>query len=54
MPLVVLWSQLLSFWIDVMFALFTEKSQRAIELLSKARVVRAEPVSGNRTYNDAR
>jgi uncharacterized RDD family membrane protein YckC len=33
------------FWIDVMFALFTEKSQRAFELLSKTRVVRAEPVS---------
>jgi len=27
------------FWIDVMFALFTEKSQRAFELLSKTRVV---------------
>lgn len=30
------------FWIDVMFALFTEKSQRAFELLSKTRVVRDE------------
>jgi uncharacterized RDD family membrane protein YckC len=29
------------FWVDVMFALFTEKSQRAFELLSKTRVVRA-------------
>ena len=28
------------FWIDVMFALFTERSQRAFELLSKTRVVR--------------
>jgi uncharacterized RDD family membrane protein YckC len=27
-------------WIDAMFALFTEKSQRAFELLSKTRVVR--------------
>ena len=29
------------YWIDVMFALFTEKSQRAFEMLSKTRVVRA-------------
>jgi uncharacterized RDD family membrane protein YckC len=29
------------FWIDVMFALFTEKHQRAFELLSKTRVVAA-------------
>jgi hypothetical protein len=29
------------FWIDVMFALFTEKHQRAFEVLSKTRVVRA-------------
>lgn len=28
------------FWIDVMFALFTERSQRAFEMLSKTRVVR--------------
>ena len=28
------------YWIDVMFALFTERSQRAFELLSKTRVVR--------------
>lgn len=28
------------FWIDVLFALFTEKSQRAFEMLSKTRVVR--------------
>jgi len=27
------------FWIDVLFALFTERSQRAFELLSKTRVV---------------
>jgi uncharacterized RDD family membrane protein YckC len=30
------------YWIDVLFALFTDKSQRAFELLSKTRVV-AEP-----------
>ena len=29
------------FWIDAMFALFTERSQRAFEMLSKTRVVRA-------------
>ena len=29
------------FWIDAMFALFTDKSQRAFEMLSKTRVVRA-------------
>ncbi len=29
-------------WIDAMFALFTEKRQRAFEMLSKTRVVRAE------------
>ena len=29
------------YWIDVMFALFTERSQRAFEMLSKTRVVRA-------------
>jgi uncharacterized RDD family membrane protein YckC len=28
------------YWIDVMFALFTDKSQRAFEMLSKTRVVR--------------
>jgi uncharacterized RDD family membrane protein YckC len=27
------------FWIDVLFALFTERGQRAFELLSKTRVV---------------
>jgi uncharacterized RDD family membrane protein YckC len=32
------------YWIDVLFALFTEKSQRAFELLSKTRVVRAKPL----------
>jgi uncharacterized RDD family membrane protein YckC len=29
------------FWIDAMFALFTDKRQRAFEMLSKTRVVRA-------------
>jgi len=29
------------YWIDVLFALFTEKSQRAFEMLSKTRVVLA-------------
>jgi uncharacterized RDD family membrane protein YckC len=29
------------YWIDAMFALFTDKSQRAFEMLSKTRVVRA-------------
>ena len=29
------------FWIDALFALFTDKSQRAFELLSKTRVVRS-------------
>lgn len=29
------------FWIDVLFALFTERHQRAFELLSKTRVVKA-------------
>jgi len=29
------------YWIDVFFALFTEKHQRAFEMLSKTRVVRA-------------
>lgn len=28
------------FWVDVLFALFTERGQRAFELLSKTRVVR--------------
>jgi len=32
------------YWIDVMFALFTDKSQRAFEMLSKTRVVRAARV----------
>jgi uncharacterized RDD family membrane protein YckC len=31
------------YWVDVMFALFTEKHQRAFELLSKTRVVVASP-----------
>jgi uncharacterized RDD family membrane protein YckC len=30
------------YWIDVLFALFTDKHQRAFELLSKTRVVEAE------------
>jgi uncharacterized RDD family membrane protein YckC len=30
------------FWIDAMFALFTERRQRAFELLSKTRVVRGD------------
>ena len=34
-------------WIDVMFALFTEKSQRAFELLSKTRVVRSPELPAN-------
>jgi uncharacterized RDD family membrane protein YckC len=29
------------YWIDILFALFTDKSQRAFEMLSKTRVVRA-------------
>ena len=33
-------------WIDAMFALFTERSQRAFELLSKTRVVRGAGTSG--------
>ena len=32
------------FWIDAMFALFTERSQRAFEMLSKTRVVRASGI----------
>ena len=31
------------FWIDVFFALFTEKHQRAFEMLSKTRVVLVSP-----------
>jgi hypothetical protein len=30
------------FWVDILFALFTDRSQRAFELLSKTRVVDAE------------
>lgn len=33
------------FWIDALFALFTERRQRAFELLSKTRVVRADEAS---------
>jgi hypothetical protein len=29
------------YWVDVMFALFTDRKQRAFELLSKTRVVRS-------------
>lgn len=29
------------YWVDILFALFTEKNQRAFEMLSKTRVVRA-------------
>jgi uncharacterized RDD family membrane protein YckC len=32
-------------WIDAMFALFTDNRQRAFELLSKTRVVAADPVA---------
>ena len=31
------------YWIDVLFALFTDKNQRAFELLSKTRVVTEAP-----------
>ena len=45
------------FWIDVLFALFTEKSQRAFEMVSKTRVVRAAdqhaPASLPRLQNGA-
>jgi uncharacterized RDD family membrane protein YckC len=37
------------FWIDVLFALFTEKHQRAFELLSKTRVVVATENAPNLT-----
>ena len=33
------------YWIDVLFALFTDKNQRAFELLSKTRVVTEAPGS---------
>nr|AGD93295.1 hypothetical protein orf517 [uncultured bacterium]AGD93318.1 hypothetical protein orf517 [uncultured bacterium] len=33
------------YWIDVLFALFTDKSQRAFELLSKTRVVGDTPAT---------
>ena len=36
------------FWIDALFALFTDKSQRAFELLSKTRVVRVEETEAQR------
>jgi len=41
------------FWIDVMFALFTDRNQRAFELLSKTRVVRTATISENPAYNGA-
>ena len=31
------------YWVDILFALFTERSQRAFELLSKTRVVLVSP-----------
>ena len=34
------------FWIDALFTLFTERRQRAFELLSKTRVVRADDQQG--------
>ena len=36
------------FWVDALFALFTDKSQRAFELLSKTRVVRVEETDAQR------
>jgi uncharacterized RDD family membrane protein YckC len=36
------------FWIDALFALFTERRQRAFELLSKTRVVGSD-LAGDRT-----
>ncbi len=38
------------YWIDVLFALFTEKSQRAFELLSKTRVVVAAQKNGGALF----
>ena len=34
------------YWVDVLFALFTDRKQRAFELLSKTRVVRTTPAAG--------
>ena len=34
------------YWVDVLFALFTDRHQRAFELLSKTRVVRATASAG--------
>ena len=34
------------FWIDALFALFTDRSQRAFELLSKTRVVKTATDQG--------
>lgn len=34
------------FWIDALFALFTERRQRAFELLSKTRVIRVDEPNG--------
>ncbi len=39
-------------WIDVFFALFTEKRQRAFEILSKTRVVTIDPA--HRSYSEHR
>ena len=36
-------------WIDALFALFTDRSQRAFELLSKTRVVRSSHVGSSKT-----
>lgn len=34
------------YWVDVLFALFTDRHQRAFELLSKTRVVKVNPTAG--------
>jgi uncharacterized RDD family membrane protein YckC len=41
------------YWIDVLFALFTDKHQRAFELLSKTRVVEAAPLNGGQVTTNA-
>lgn len=40
------------YWIDVLFALFTDKRQRAFELLSKTRVVEVERAPADRRAPD--
>lgn len=40
------------FWADALFALFTEKKQRAFELISKTRVVVSHPEASNRGASD--